>query len=89
MESVRRGVTCREFADFLADYLDGELPPSTRTEFDFHLSRCPSCVAYMNTYRATRQLARAAMTMPDGPVPAEVPEKLVRAVLAARGRTGP
>lgn len=84
---MRRGVTCREFAAFLADYLDGELPRSTRTEFDFHLSRCPSCVAYMNTYRATQRLVMAAMTMPDGPVPAEVPEELVQAVLAAQGRS--
>ncbi len=80
-------MTCREFVDFLADYLDGQLAPSTRTEFDFHLSRCPSCVAYMNTYGSTRQLARVAMTMPDGPVPAEVPEELVEAVLAAHRRS--
>lgn len=86
---MSRGVTCREFAEFLADYLDGELAASARSEFDFHLSRCPSCVAYMNTYRATRELARVAMTAPDDPVPPEVPEELVRAVLAARGGWAP
>jgi anti-sigma factor RsiW len=82
-------VTCREFTEFLADYLDGELSPLARSEFDLHLSRCPSCVAYMSTYSTTRELARVAMTKPDVPVPPEVPEELVRAVLAARGGREP
>ena len=86
---MKRGVTCREFTEFLADYLDGELPASARSEFDFHLSRCPGCVAYMTTYSTTRELARLAMTVPEAPVPPEVPEELVRAVLATRGGREP
>lgn len=81
-------VTCREFVEFLADYLSGELKRETRAAFDFHLSHCPSCVIYMNTYRLTQQLARAAVETPDAPVPQEVPEDLVRAILAARGSRG-
>ena len=33
-------VTCREFADFMADYLSGELAPDLRQPFDYHLSLC-------------------------------------------------
>jgi anti-sigma factor RsiW len=83
---LTRDVTCREFVEFLADYVAGELPPQSRSEFDLHLARCPSCVAYMNTYCATQELARAALAAPDDPVPGEVPEELVQAVLAARAR---
>lgn len=77
-------VTCREFVEFLAEYLAGELDDQARSAFDWHLARCPSCVAYMNTYRETRELARAALGQPDAPVPEQVPEDLLRAILAAR-----
>jgi anti-sigma factor RsiW len=77
-------VTCRELADFLADYLSGELEPEARDAFDGHLAHCPSCVNYLNTYRDTVTLARGAMTSPDDPVSDDVPEDLVKAILAAR-----
>lgn len=80
---MKRPLTCRELVRFLADYLSGELTGPARATFDQHLARCPSCVAYMETYRSTRDLARAAMTTPEALVPADVPEGLVEAVLAA------
>jgi anti-sigma factor RsiW len=85
---VSARVTCRDFVAFLADYLAGELAAEQRAAFDFHLSHCPSCVAYMKTYQDTRELARAALEGPDDPVPPDVPEDLVLAILAARGREG-
>ena len=36
-------VTCREFADFMADYLSGELAPALRQPFDYHLGLCVNC----------------------------------------------
>lgn len=77
-------VTCRDFVDFLDDYLSGSLPEDRRAEFNSHLSQCPSCVAYMKTYRVSIALGRAALTRSEEPVPEEVPEELVRAILAAR-----
>ena len=79
-----RWVTCREFVDFLDDYLSGSLPEVTRAEFNSHLSNCPPCVAYMKTYEASVRLGRAVLTRADDPVPEEVPEDLVRAILDAR-----
>ena len=38
-------MTCREFAEFLSDYLSGELSPETRAQFEGHLTVCPNCVA--------------------------------------------
>lgn len=77
-------MTCRELVEFLADYLSGELPPETRGAFEDHLAHCPSCVVYLNTYRDTRELAKAALESPDAALPDDVPEDLVRAILEAR-----
>jgi anti-sigma factor RsiW len=78
-------VKCREFTEFLMDYLDGELPEGARSEFEYHLHGCQACVNYMDTYRATVTLGRAACSE-DAALPDDVPEGLVQAILAARGR---
>lgn len=65
-------------------YVDGELPPEQRSEFDRHMTVCPSCVNYLKTYERTVLLAKSSM---DDAVPDEVPESLIAAILAARGKT--
>ena len=78
-------MTCRELIEFLADYLAGDLPAEVRRVFEAHLGECPECVTYLRGYADTVQLARASAET-DAAVAAEVPERLVRAVLAARRR---
>jgi anti-sigma factor RsiW len=81
-------MNCREFTEFLHDYLLGDLPAEERAEFDKHLAECPWCVAYLDGYKKTMQLARAAFPVPDGaPPPSDAPEELVQAILRARPRT--
>jgi anti-sigma factor RsiW len=82
--STRLDITCRELIEFLHLYLDGELPPDRRAEFDRHLSVCDSCVRYIETYKTASVLGRNAWTDPEAPVGEEVPEELVTAILAAR-----
>lgn len=77
-------MTCRELIDFIMAYTAGELAPEQRACFDAHLPECPACVDYLRSYRETVQLARGAVRHPDDPLPVDVPEELVRAVLAAR-----
>jgi anti-sigma factor RsiW len=77
--------SCRELIEFLADFLAGELPPKRRAVFDAHLSNCPACLIYLSTYSEAMRLGRAVMTASDEPAPADVPEALIQAVLAARG----
>lgn len=79
-------LTCRELVDFLDEYLSGGLLENTRAQFNAHLATCPSCVAYMKTYQASAQLVRTVLTRSEGPLPESVPEELIRAILAARGR---
>ncbi len=78
-------ITCREFVDFMMQYLDAELPADERAEFERHVSDCPPCGIYLEQYRDTVTLGKAVCRDPEGPVPEEVPEDLVSAILAARG----
>jgi anti-sigma factor RsiW len=82
-------MTCRDFVDFLDDYLFESVPDDRRAEFNGHLAQCPSCVAYLETYRTSIELGRAVLKRTDAPLPEGVPEALVRAILAARKRTDP
>ena len=79
---------CREFTEFLHDYLFGNLPAEERTEFEKHLAECLWCVAYLDSYRKTIQLEQAAFAAPeDAPPPSNAPEELVQAILRARSRS--
>ncbi len=51
-----RKLTCRDVIDLLLDYLEEGLTPDVLEEFERHLERCPACVAYLNTYKKTREL---------------------------------
>lgn len=82
------GLSCREVADFLLAWLDGELPLHERRAFERHLFWCRACVAYVESYRRTVALARElGEPTPEEP-PEPVPEELVRAVLAAKRSNG-
>ena len=73
-------MNCREFTEFLNEYLDGSLADHERDVFDEHIGECPDCRAYLQSYRHTIRLCHEA----NEPVPAEAPEDLVRAILAAQ-----
>ena len=79
-------LTCRDLIEFLRAYLDGELPAAMRQRFEDHVDACPPCLHYLDSYRETIALTAQAFADggPDDAVPDEVPEELVRAILAAR-----
>ena len=72
-------LTCQEVIEFLFAYVEGELPAAERARFDQHLAVCPHCVDYVQGYRESIRLGKAAFAEVD-----EVPEELVDAILAAR-----
>lgn len=76
-------MTCRELAAFVMGYLDGELQGDQRRRFDAHLAECPDCVRYLREYRATVRAGQDAYADTDD-LPADVPEDLVKAILASR-----
>jgi len=80
---VKRELTCREVADFLLAFLEGELPEGEEATFQEHLEMCPPCQVYLDTYRQTVEVGRRACR-DDDEVPGEAPEELISAILAAR-----
>ena len=76
-------MTCREFVEFLMEYLLGEVD---RERFDAHLAVCPACVNYLKTYQETVKAGKAAFARPDEKLPEEPPEELVKAILASRDK---
>ena len=80
-------MNCREFTEFLHEYLHGNLSAAERVEFDKHLAECPWCVAYLDSYQKTIQLEQAAYSASqDAPPPTDAPEELIQAILRARSR---
>ncbi len=77
---------CREFVEFLLDYFEGNLPDDQRRPFEEHLRLCPPCVRYLETYRETVQLGRAAFASAEEDCGDDIPDELVRAVLSTLKR---
>ena len=77
-------MTCREFADFIMDYHSAELSSELRARFDHHLDLCANCRNYLTSYEETVKLGKTAFDDEHAELPADVPDELVRAILAAR-----
>ncbi len=51
-------LTCKAvILDYLAEYLDNSLGPEALADLGRHLANRKACVAYLNTYQRTRELA--------------------------------
>jgi anti-sigma factor RsiW len=71
---------CVDGVGMLMDYLEGLLAPADRELVESHVSGCPRCVAFIESYRQTPRILRVATA-------AELPEDLaesLRRFLASR-----
>ena len=68
----------------MMDCFSGELYSDTRRSFDQHLSLCANCRKYLGSYEETVKLGKRAFDDEDAALPPDVPEDLVKAILAAR-----
>ena len=73
-------MTCRDFAEFLLEYIDDELPVATRRQLETHLAECPDCVTYLRQYRDT---IRLVATAGGDELLAALPDELADAIIAA------
>lgn len=79
-------ITCEEVITFLLEYLAKDLTPAEELEFERHLAICPSCVAYLKTYKQAIRLGRLALRQELDATPPDLGAELVRAILSqARG----
>ena len=60
-------ITCKEFAELLLEFCEGELCVEYRELICQHTSSCPHCHNYLESYRITMQLCRGLprTSMPD------------------------
>ena len=77
-------LNCRACAEFLADYLSGELEVEVRASFELHLDRCRNCRTYLEQYAAVIKAGQTACARENEQAAAALPEELVRAILDAQ-----
>lgn len=87
-QNVPMMITCREVEDFIVDYVDDALPWRQRLVFQIHLIFCRECRDYLASYTHTLALSKAVFEHSETPAAGEIPEDLVRAILAARKQPG-
>lgn len=71
-------MTCQETIAVLGDYLEAILDPDALASLEEHLRDCPPCVAYLNTYRRSREVAAGVNRVA---MPEEMKERLRRFLL--------
>ena len=75
-------LTCKEFDEFMIDYLEGGLPVWQKFMCWLHVKACRECAYFIQQYRRTIALGQDAFESPDAAVPESVPEDLVEAAIA-------
>lgn len=73
--------TCASGVELLMDYLEGALPDDARAAIETHVSGCPRCVAFIESYRETPRILRDATS---AEMPKDLEDSLLAAVRAAR-----
>jgi predicted anti-sigma-YlaC factor YlaD len=78
-------ITCREFENFMIDYLEDELPNRQKFVFELHLKTCSECRDYMAAYKRIIEVSsRVAQASESEELLPDVPEDFIKAILAAR-----
>ncbi len=77
-------LSCKEFDEFMIDYLEENLPIWKKYMCWVHVKMCRDCAFFVQQYHRIVALGQKAFDSPDAPVPDSVPEDLVKAALAHR-----
>ncbi|MCH9672230.1 MAG: zf-HC2 domain-containing protein [Gammaproteobacteria bacterium] len=84
MRAMPGMITCREFEEFIGAYVEGELSVGQEKVFRRHLRVCRECREYLAAYELATALGQAAFPDPEAPLPDDVPEDLIRAIVDAQ-----
>jgi anti-sigma factor RsiW len=76
-------MNCRAYVEFILQYLENDLPPDVRADFERHLAACPPCGRYLRQYQQTVDASRVAFRS-AAPDLSAAPEELIQAILASR-----
>jgi hypothetical protein len=75
-------ISCHQLIEFCLDYIDGALPDDDQVGFRRHLSQCPDCVTFFETYQKTPEISREALS---AEIPPSVRESVRTFLLSRRG----
>jgi anti-sigma factor RsiW len=78
---MNANVVCRNGVDVLMDYFEGVLSAADRGGVEVHVSGCPRCAAFIESYRETPRILRAAT---DAALPADLASSLHRFLASRR-----
>ena len=78
---MNANVACRDGVGVLMDYLEGVLSAADRGNVEGHVSGCPRCAAFIESYRETPRILRVAT---DAALPAGVASSLHRFLASRR-----
>jgi len=81
-------IDCKSLEKFVVEFLDNQLPKDTRAAFLKHIEECKHCDEYLQSYRQTIELSKAALSDDSSGDKAGIPEELVEAILAANRKPG-
>lgn len=79
----RATLTCQDLISMLMGYLEATVDADTAELFERHLAVCPACVAYVNTYKRTRELTGRAERVE---IPEDMKQRLRELLLQQLGR---
>ena len=71
-------------ASAVSALMDDELPRAQRRAFEWHIRLCRECREYLQAYRTSLEVGKSLLPGPDDPLPDDVPQELIDAVLTAR-----
>lgn len=75
-------ITCREFEQFLFDYVEGKLAPVQRKRFDRHMAVCPFCRTSLAAYiKAINMGQKVCAEDEQDDVFDRAPQELINAIL--------
>jgi anti-sigma factor RsiW len=84
MKHMHNMISCKEFEEFILDYMEDALAQAKKKTFELHLRMCPECREYLAAYKRSIELNQAVFNKPSDPLPDDVPEDLIKAILDAR-----
>ena len=58
-KAVLTDKTCKGITDLVFGYVNDQLTPKVKRDFQRHLRICPDCVNFLNTYKKTASLTRS------------------------------
>ncbi len=77
-------LTCKQFDEFMVDFLEQDLPLKQKLDCWLHQKMCRHCSQFVRQYQQTIALGKQAFEEPNDAVPESVPEGLINAALAHR-----